>query len=287
MIKKILILLAITMVIGSCKKWTEIPVPSYIEVDNYFTKVDSVTQGTNSQNFTDFLVYANGTTYGTYPMGSRVPILTSGNTAFIIRGVVEVNGVSNLRSDYEVMKGCDTILNVSPGKITKVIPVFEYFSTAKFRWMDDFEPLTASYGGLINTCSCKTMTAATYTPGFGGKGSCLALRPNSTGDTAASVYTKSVIPLPAGGIGNYLEFNYLSNVNIEIYIQAIDGATQGQMQDCGGVYASGVWKKMYVDLTEQVSSAQSSGYHIFFVCYPDGNAGDQALIDNIKVVSAQ
>jgi len=195
-----------------------------------------------------------------------------------------MNGLDILRADYEVMKGCDTTINVSPGKVTEVVPVFEYFSTAKFAWIANFDNDSGFYGPTLQaSCLCKTSTALTYSPGFGGTGSCLALRPNS--DTTASVQTNSAVTnLPAGGVGVYMEFNYLSNVTIHVYVSVPGGG----LTDCGGIYPKATWSKMYLNLTEQISTLQAGNYTFYFIAAYEGNAGgDQALIDNIKVVTAQ
>ena len=271
-----------------CTKKTDVQIPSYIEIDNYFTKVVPASvgcyQGTNNQNFTDVLVYANGTSYGTYPMGSKIPVLTSGPTSFIIRGVIRVNGVDALRSDYEVMKGCDTLITVNPGKITHVIPVFEYFSAAQFPWMVTFDaqPDSGNHGPtLVASCNCHTSTAITYSPGYGNTGYCLALKPTSD-STIVSVQTQSAIPLPAGGVGVYMELNYLANTDIHVIINNTDGGIIKASPDSG-------WKKIYLTLTEQVSSLQATtGYTVAFQAYYNPMVGaNLALIDNIKIVTAR
>src|SRR6185312_4666234 len=108
--------------------------------------------------------------------------------------------------------------------------------TAKFAWLADFEqgtllsPDSGNYGPrLVPSCGCNTKTAIAYSPGFGGKGYCLALMPNS--DTTASVQTDPLHPigLPAGGVGVYMELNYQSNVTIHVYV-----STSGSgLTDCG------------------------------------------------------
>ena len=279
MIKKLFAILSVLCIFLGCSK-THVQIPAYIEIDNYFTKVAHLnadsTQGTNNQNFTDVLVYANGTSYGTYPMGSKIPVLASGPTSFIIRGVIRVNGVDALRSDYELMKGCDTVITVNPGNVTRVIPVFEYFSAATFKWMYDAEPNTAQFGGVSPVVSGHPETTTTYTPGFGGYGTCLALRSNDTINGA--VQTKNSINLLQGGVGTYLELNYLSNTTIQILINDQDG---------GSIKPSGTWNKIYITLTEQVSSFPGP-YTIKFISYYDPTIGPNlALLDNIKLIQAQ
>ena len=274
-----------------CK--TEVQIPSYIQISSYKTKVASTLTSTENQNFTDMLVYANGQTYGIYPLGSKIPVLTSGSTTFLIRAVVEINGVGALRADYEVMHGCDTVITVKPGQVTNVVPQFEYFSTAQFPFVDDFNPIGGThYGGgfLSANCLCDTdLTATTYTPGFSGKNTdqCLALRSIST--KPALIQTQSSIYLPPGGVGVYMELDYQSNVTIQMYIEGESGSTNGgTLNQLGGLYPSATWKKVYIDLTEQVSSLQSGYYYIYFGSIYDGTVSPNlALIDNVRIVTAQ
>ena len=278
MIKKLLAFSFLLFLFLGCTKKTDVQIPAYIQIDNYFTKVASdSSQGTNNQKFTDMLVYANGKTYGIYPLGAKIPVLTSAATSFIIRGVIRVNGVDALRADYEVMKGCDTTINVTPGQVTHVTPVFEYFAAAKFRWMADFEPASQVYGGFVSSYGAHpTLTATKYTPGFGNYGTCLALK--STADSIASVQTKAAVILPTGGVGVYLELNYLANTTLHILINGTDG---------GSINPSASWNKMYINLTEQVSSLQATNYTISFYSDYNPNVGaNLTLIDNLKIVTA-
>ncbi|HTA63664.1 MAG TPA: hypothetical protein VK835_14465 [Bacteroidia bacterium] len=290
MIKKLFTFLTVFFLFWGCSKDLHVQIPSYIQIDSYKVKLKvEANQGTSNQNFTDMLVYANGQTYGTYPIGAKIPVLTSGPTSFIIRGVVRMNGVDLLRADYEVMKGCDTLINVVPGQVTHVTPVFEYFSTAQFDWLMNFENDSCggtACGSIATSYTGHPETATIYSPGYGGKGSCLALRPNdSTCCSYASVQSKPpYIGLPSGGVGVYMELNYQSNVIIQVYISGDGGVTQ---TDCGGIYPKNYWAKTYLNLTEQVSSLRSqTGYIIYFVASYDGNPNDQALIDNIKIITA-
>jgi hypothetical protein len=299
MIKKLFGIFLVLLLFLGCK--TQVQIPSYIQISSYKTKVNSQLTSTENQNFTDMLVYANGQTYGIYPLGSKIPVLTSGSTSFLIRAVVEINGVGALRADYEVLHGCDTVITVQPGQVKQVVPVFEYFSTAQFQLVDDFNsgsinnissgspeiPFQSAYCGICTT----DKTVATYTPGFSGNKNdkCIALK--SVADTSALAQTALTMYLPAGGVGIYLEFDYQSNVEMQMYIigaDGLNGGTNTALTPVGGVYASSTWKKMYIDLTEQVSSMQKGYYYIYFgSVYDPSVASNLVLIDNVRVVSAQ
>ena len=99
MIKKLCVYLAAIALFSGCQPWTSVPVPAYVQISNYTVKVASDgSQGTVNQNFTDMEVIANGTNYGIWPIGSKIPVIGSGGLNFTIKAVVEINGVSALRS---------------------------------------------------------------------------------------------------------------------------------------------------------------------------------------------
>ena len=290
MIKRVCIGIVVVVAFAGCQKWYQVPEPSYIEIDTYTTKV-TPSQGTSNQNFTDMSVIANGTTYGIFPVGTKIPVLISGDAEFLIKGVIEVNGVSALRASYEVMKGCDSIIPVQLGKVTHIVPVFEYFSNTSFPWVLNFDGAFQQGPSLRPSCLCTTdTTVKLVTPGMGG-GYCLKMAPNSV-QTTCEVQTDPTKPiyLPSGGVGVYMEFNYLCNVPMNISIQGIPaGGTPTALTSCGGVYPSPVWAKTYIQLTEQVSTLQSGYYYIYLTALYDAVAGtnNYVYIDNIKIVVAE
>ncbi len=291
MIKKLLSFLIVIALLGSCKRWTAVPEPSYIQISNYTTKVASDgQQGTANQNYTDMQVIANGTTYGIFPLGAKIPVIGSGSLDFTIKAVVEINGVSALRSTYEVMKGCDTIINVAQGQVTNIVPTFEYFTDATFPYINGFDGYSTG-NPLIRDPSTDT-TSRLVAPGMSGKSTdfCLKMSPDSASNGGVTMLqTKQTIGLPSGGVGVYMEFNYMGNIPISVAIQGIppNGATPTAITSCGGVYPTTTWQKAYVQLTEQVSSLQSGSYYIYFTCLYDNLVpGNAAYIDNIKIVTA-
>ncbi len=291
MIKKLFYFFFAVVCFWSCKA-EKVQIPAYIEIDGWFMKVTSSTQtndtiqGTNNQKFTDMEVFVNGQSYGTFPIGKPIPVLASGLSTILIRGVIEVNGVSALRADYELMNGCDTILNLTPGKTTKIIPVFEYYKSTYFAFKEDFEEPLGSGNGLKNLNGNTNTTVSINTPGLNSP-HCLALKPVQ--DTAAIVETVYDYSLPSGGVGVYLEFNYKGNTSIRF---TLVGKQSGAHLDLAGAYASANWNKLYLDMTEQVSNMSRinkdvSFYLIIYSIYDPSVGANQSLIDNIKLVTRQ
>ncbi len=276
---KIIQAILVLFFLWSCKA-EKITTPAYVQIDDYYTKVTGG-QGTNNQKFTDVLIFANGQSCGTFPIGKPIPVLTAGATTLLIKGVIEINGVSNVRADYELMQGCDTVITITQGTTTKIRPVFEYFLEDAFKWIENFDgdsifnssPLTLDSGSSISGAGI----------GFGGVHSkCLVLNPTENVKTAQ--VQKTSLNLPSGGVGVYMELNYQSNVNINVNITGASGKILG----VGGVFPSAKWNKVYLDLTEQVSNLQEASYIItLYASYDASVNGNYAYIDNIKVISKQ
>ncbi|MEO8760393.1 MAG: hypothetical protein ABI448_05845 [Bacteroidia bacterium] len=280
MIKKLFSFFCVLICLWSCKA-EKVTIPAYVQIDDYKVITDSLTQGTTNQKFTDMLVFGNGQSCGTFPVGKPIPIIASGPTHILIRGVVEINGVSGVRADYELMAGCDTNITITTGAITKIKPVFKYFTGVVFKLIDNFDVTNP----VLNNPNLDTTTKI-VSPGIGGTGKCLILMPNPA-ITVSEVVTTS-LNLPSGGVGVYLELNYYSNVAINV---SVKGLGSGTSLDVGGVYPSpSGWNKVYFNLTEQVSNLHESAnkYSITLYSVYDGSVGANfAKIDNIKVVSKQ
>ena len=277
MVKRIFSFFWVVIFFWACKA-DKISVPSYVKVSDYNTKVNS-TQGTSNQKFTDMSIHANGNAFGTFPLGTNMPITTAGTTTLLIEPVIEVNGVSDLRSVYELMSGCDTIISLTTGEVTEVIPVFEYYSGVVPRIMADFNS-----AGSIFTAS-DTGRVSLDPNGFGGGSSnkCLKLNPNSTTTYCYAVTTSSYY-LPASSVGVYLEYNYLSNIDIGF---SITGVSSGTTTGLGGAHASQNWNKGYIYMTPAVTEMNDAiGYYLTIYCnYTDSVGTNAAYIDNIKVLS--
>src|SRR5205807_2473929 len=128
-----------------------------------------------------------------------------------IRPVIKVNGVNALRIDYPLMKGSDTTISLVAGQVTKVQPVFKYYPTVNFRFLEDFENLSS----IINMNPADTFCFhIDYTQHFNGGQKCMSLKMDAT-HTTFTVQSNNTIQLPGGGTNVYLEINYKGNAAFE------------------------------------------------------------------------
>jgi len=290
MIKKLLSFFLIFVVFWGCGKLDpKIDAPSYIQIDNYTTVTDSNTQGTSNQTFTDVLITSSTQSYGYYPIPGKIPIPLSGNDYISIRPVIKVNGVSYLRVDYPMMRGSDTNLILTRGQVTKVTPVFKYFTSVKFRYLENFQTTFSSMSDAnpADTFCIKIVP----TPSFPDGGSyCLLMQlDNVISHTSCQAQTASAIQLPTNGTGVYLEINYKCNTAFEAGIIGTNtqGIPSSDIRSVGGANATTTWKKMYFSLTDVLRSPPTYNlYYIYFrTTYDTSNPLNLIYIDNIKVVS--
>jgi len=274
----------------SCTKVDpKIATPAYLQIDNYSTITDTVGgifgegQGTSIQKFTDVLLSSSTTNYGYYPMPGKMPLPLIGNTYLSIRPVIWVNGVSALRIDYPLMKGFDTTLSLTGGQVIKFKPVFKYYSTVNFRFMENFNGASSGIqnSNLVDTfCVKEVMTSPTQ--GY----LCLRLDPTHTVCQAQSI---NAFPLPYDGTNVYIEINYKCNTNFEVGIIGTNNpGTYTDQRSAGGANASASWNKLYISLSDLLRTPPTYNYYYlyFYKGAYDTNTGiNQICIDNIKVIS--
>lgn len=294
MVKRLFVVVfVLSLFLGCAKLNPKIAVPSYLQIDNYSVITDTNTQGTNNQKFSDVLVESSTSNYGYYPMPGKIPLLFTGATYLIIRPVIKVNGVSALRLDYPFMKGYDTTFALTSGQVTKITPVFKYYPTLNFKFIEDFEN-TLSYK-MVNSNSADTFgfkiaTNSSY-PGsqMAGSSRCMLMQldANHTLCQAQSFYAYT---LPNDGANIYLEINYKSNTDFEVGLIGTDnpsGALKDQ-RSIGGANASAGWNKIYFSLGDITRVPPT--YPFYYVYFYKGNydpatTTNQIFIDNIKLIS--
>ncbi len=274
---------------------TKIGTPSYIRISNYYTKVDTL-YGTNNQDFTDMLMLSTTDNLGIFPLGSNAPLPFTGVMQFQIRPVININGLSALKIDYPMMRSCDTTLPLVPGQVLNVRPVFEYYPNVHFRFLENFEghSFLMTNENPSDTFGFRIDTAVAQK--FYGSQASMLLQMNSANQGPVQTRSYQAFLSPNNGTPVYLEFNYMSNISIDVRVVAVSNATYNattysDIRSIGGALPSnGVWKKMYMDLTPVVTPPPiyyPSYFFIDFVCYYESAPYSYANIDNIKIISQQ
>lgn len=285
--KRLLLASLVIALFSGCNKLDpKIDAPAYLEIDDYIVRVDSSTQGTSSQNFTDVLILSSGQNYGYFPIPCKIPLPFDGLKSLIIRPTIKVNGVGAIRVDYPMFKGCDTNLVLTRGQVKKFTPTFEYYPNIIFRFKENFDNGTTQIKSMnpADTFCFSIDSTSAFQKNH------LTMTLDATHPTF-TVQSNLAIALPTTGPYVYLEINYKSNVAFEAGLIGTS-LPQGTIDPnnfraAGGANASSTWKKLYIDMTPLVRTPPASPYYYlyFYAVYSAEVATTKIYIDNIKVIS--
>lgn len=276
----------------ACTKFDkEEALPSYIRLTNIdLTTPADKSQGTSSSNITDAWVYINDNLQGVYPLPTKFPILKSGKVDISIRSGIIQNGIDATRIDYPFLNSWDTTITLKEMEILSLKPrINGYKSGTVFHLIEDFEGIGLGFEKTVSSPNDinKTSNSAFV---FEGNNSGRFEIPSGTIDVM--IATSKLYNLPKQGAKVFLELNYNINQAVEVGILAQNGANVTQSSVIGlrstiNEAGLGVWKKVYVDLSEAVSNQPyATGYKIYFYAkQAEGVSNPVFLVDNIKLVS--
>jgi hypothetical protein len=258
-------------------------VPSYIYLNQYKFKTDTVYHGTAIQKFTDVWISADGTNLGGYEIPATVPVLAKGPTRIQISAGVQQNGLSTARAVYPFTTTYDTMVNLGEKMIDTIHPVFNYIAGTRFEWLENFNGTNPAV-----TLTPKSLPYhMTYAKDSALEGGSLSAHLTVDSTKAFEIRSTNSYTLPIGQ-PVYLEMNYNTEVPIEVGVYAIN-STQITKIDIIGLNATKHWNKAYISLGESVS-AQPSGT-VFAVYINAVNSGSDKgkviMLDNLKLLDVE
>jgi hypothetical protein len=287
-VKKIYPIAFCTLFFNGCKKWDKPEqVPSYIHIDHMQLSV-SPTEGTASNGFIDAWVYVNDQPIGVFNLPATVPILASGDQTITLYGGIKEDGLTLHRVKYPLIQPFIKSVHLEPGKIHDMEgadqPVVTYFPSTKIGiWYENFDDAAINFIADPNSDAGVTFVNDSVNS-FEGTGMGLIELPS--GATFARVITSQSFILPQQGHPVYVELNYKTNNSMGIGMQAITGTTPTNVTNTVLNSTNGQWKKIYVKLTDLVSSAAGADSFKFIITISKESGVDVVdnYIDNFKVV---
>lgn len=226
-------------------------IPSYIKVDTVLVKVTNFDQGSASQNMTCVKLNVAGTTLGFFEMPTMAPCLTTGMQSLYLEPAFELNGIAGSRAVYPFFKpytGTGKIDFVR-GKVITITPSTTYKAECKFPWMEDFEDAGVSF--LYPTYSDTIFRNQSDTVREGRYSGAIYLDKNHRFFEA---YSSTDFELPDKGQSSMvlLEFDYMSNINLEFGVYVItDGAAIWNSLVI--IRPINHWNRIYLDLHSTVA----------------------------------
>lgn len=279
----------ISVLFFSCK---EDITPSYLEIPTISLQTDEATEGANSHGIVDAWVYMDNKSLGVFELPARIPIMDEGSHEFIIYAGVKNNGISATRIKYPMYDRFDTTLTLIKNQTVIINPTVHYKTNIQFEMIEDFEDTGIEFSADIISDTPMVFIDKTDYPSIVQYGQRCGGVFITEQDSIFKAATSTFLDLPKGE-DVFLEIDFKSNNSIRMGVIAQNSAdfiehtpyVQMNAQD----ESSWVWKKIYIDLKEDVSVEQSAtSYEIYLlsVIDPDMTLG-KIYLDNIKVLRYQ
>ena len=281
--------LGIAMLGLGCIKDTNPPIPAYIYVEDItFRLRDTAREGTASQLMPDAWVYVDGQLIGADNLPCLLPVIldeTKTTHSVKIRAGILNNGIANKRVDYMLMTPHEETRQLQSGKIDTFRAYVRYDSTATIRQIENFENVGLAFSDDLDDNTATKMVRYAddvFEGNFSGR---MLIDSANLECMVATTALYAGIQPSGTGFPVYVEFNYKSDLPIQIGLVAhyANGTTQTFYK--GGVNARGSWNKVYFDFTTNVYSLNASSYAIFFRVQNTSRLADpKVLIDNVKLL---
>lgn len=261
------------------------PVPAYLKGNNIVVNTTPF-QGSSSHKIIDLYVFVDNQAAGCHPTGSTFPLLYEGTHDFIFSAGISVNGIAASRGIYPFYKSYAVSLQLIPGTITEIHPVFEYTDNAIFKWSENFDNPSSGIGFISTTSAGADMVflPAGSTDIFEGSNSGLIQLTGSL--PGFDVESSLSFTLPKNNKAIFLELNYRCTASFEIGLTANYALSGSQRWYAVTVNPKGEWNKLYVNLASgPAEHTNASDFKLYLKgSLSDGLSSAVYLFDNLKVI---
>lgn len=278
-----------SLLLASCKKNID-TTPSWITIDQFNLTTDLGTQGEATEGISDAWVYMDNQPVGVFELPCKIPIVAEGTHSFSIYAGIKNNGISATRKRYPFYTKWEGDLTLIKGDTVAVTPNITYHTGLTFSMLEDFEdsgidfikqPISDTNMIFIEKASNPTIVE------WGDRCGGIFL---SGADSIYEGATALLMDLPKSAAEVYVEIDYMNTNGIALGViaqNASDVAKHGPLvlmnaQNPG----EQVWKKIYIDLKDDVSSELSAtSFEIYLLSIlDDGDEQGFVYVDNIKIV---
>lgn len=137
--RKLFLLYIPLVLFSACKLDKPEQIPGFIKIDSLVTDLNTETQGSNSNNFTEAWVSIDGQQVGIFDIPALFPTLEVGTRTILIRPGIKRNGAAAARVDHPHFENFELgNQKISIGDTLTINPVFKLRSGIK-AWFEDFE----------------------------------------------------------------------------------------------------------------------------------------------------
>lgn len=268
----------------------EEPVPAYIHLDKIILKDQTSHQAAlaNSYKITDAWVVIDGKSQGTYQMPCTFPVLKEGKHDIQITAGILDNGIGSTRSPYPFYTVYSKSVQFQKDSTLLITPEVSYTTRTIFTFNEDFESPGIIFDSTANS-KCKIIKVNKNDDPSVFEGDYSGLVKLTTVQDSFEAVTVSDYKLPGHGSPVYLEINFKSDEELEVGFIAETYFGEIIPDPKLSLHPTAVWKKVYINFTEDVSTVLGSDSKATFKIIlrsklSEGKAMSRIYIDNIKLV---
>jgi hypothetical protein len=281
---KFYLLFFLFALISSCTKNNDSP--SWIYIDSWELQPNKTNkEGILTQNFTNAYVLIDDKIIGYFELPITLPILSDGAKKIEIYPAILNNGISATKKYYPFCEAYKINVTLSRNQTITIKPTTRYYSNTQF-WIEDFEDAGLKIETDDNYPEIFSIDNNDNILKYGSRYGHIHLTKK---DSAWVGYTNSKLALPKNAAEVYLEIDYMNTNSLltGVISYGINGTkTNPNIQLNSQKNKPYVWKKIYIDLKEIVSSSNSANYfeQYFKAELESGLTESDIYIDNIKLV---
>lgn len=269
------------VLLSACSKSDAIP--AYLNITNMQVLTQS-NQGSASQNIKNVWVFVNSQPLGVYELPASVPILEEGNSQISLRAGIANNGISDTRSIYPFYTADTFTVQLTPLQTITRSSLLRYTANTAFAFISDFE-VGNNFDDTNPDVSLLTITGSPNLVFEGSRSAALTL---SGLNTAFEIGTIDNYTLPGNKTPVYLEINYKCTLPFLVAVKGVNANGNGAVLPQLYVNKKDTWNKIYIDLTETVSTLNNEGFTRIQILFKGelSNEVNQASFywDNIKLL---
>jgi hypothetical protein len=257
----------------------EAPVPGYIYLESPVV-INPANNLTDSHKITDVWVFSDGQILGVFPLPAKVPVIVGNNSQEItIFAGIRKNGMLDTPEFYPFYKPIIKSISPQPNQVISIPLDFFYNATAKIPVNEGFESGNV-FGIDFDNNPATELTTTGDDFSTGQKSARVALTSsNPVVEVASNV---RVLDGQNARGQSYIELDYKGQGEISVGIAKIRSGVIS-VEYLLFIPARFTWNKIYVDVTNSLSSRDYDEYRLVFrFIKTSQNASDFVYLDNIK-----
>lgn len=277
-----LLIMLVILFFASCKK-EEIPVPSYVQVDE-IKFATHPNQGSSRHNFKDIWLFINGDYVGAYEVPFKVPVIADGITQIEAFAGIRNNGTLTQPSRYGMCDSYKTQVDLKRDQVTKITPSYTLSADVTTPLIEDFESLHFFNDDKDQDPSTKIVNSGQAEAYEGNNAGLIELTATNSSCEAWYDFARK-IPVSPNPI--YLEFHYKSDIPFSIGFAGFKSGIYDQKFLNGKVFPKSEWTKVYFDFSELLNTSGDDAFKVAIGAVFQTDIAltkQRILIDNVKVL---